>query len=93
MSWSNTPRDEQELIINIDYCKQTISLFTTRYAVANRLERRIGKPHKVEYYKDKITGVEYKYPLNDKNVAWLLSKPTIIGRFKNMKVIGHIAYQ
>ena len=44
MEWEIVPRDEQETIINIDYYKKTINVYTSRKQVGERLKKKIGDP-------------------------------------------------
>ena len=74
------PREEQETIINIDYNEKTISLYTTRYSVANKLKKRIGEPTKIQFNQNLITSVEYKMSMGDERVRRLLSLGAIILR-------------
>lgn len=78
--WYIVPREEQETIINIDYCDKTIHLYTSRYSVGKKLMKHY-KPTNIEYFGDKICGVEFKTNLNDKNMNKLLSKSIIVGGF------------
>ena len=83
MEWELVPRDEQETIINIDYCEKTINIYTTRKQVGERLEKRMGKPTN-EYISDgKICAVDYRRNLYDKDVSGFLSKKLLVGNFKD----------
>lgn len=84
MEWENVPREEQESIINIDYCERIIAVYTSRKSVGERLIRKIGEPTKI--YKNQnqqIYAVEYKRNLADKDVSKFFSKLLMIGTFKN----------
>lgn len=80
MKWEMIPREEQETIINIDYNEKTISLYTTRYSVANKLKKRIGEPTKTQVNQGLITSVEYRMSMGDERVRKLLSLGAIILR-------------
>ena len=83
MEWIIVPRDEQETIINIDYCEKTISVYTSRKQVGNRLEKKIGEPTKKYTDGDKIYAVEYKKNLFDKDVSKFFSKMLMVGSFRD----------
>ena len=51
--------EEQETIINIDYCKKEISLYTNRRSVYERIAKKIGKPIKEYYIDKKISGAKW----------------------------------
>lgn len=80
MKWNNIPREEQETIINFDYLKKTINLYTTRYAVGNKLIKRVGQPTKINYTDNKVDGVQYQISMNDSRVRKLLSITALIIR-------------
>lgn len=83
MEWEIVPRDEQETLINIDYCEKTINVYTSRKQVAERLKKKMGEP--TDFYKNgnKIYAVNYKRNLFDKDVAKFLSKMLLIGAFRD----------
>lgn len=83
MEWEILPRDEQETIINIDYCEKTINVYTSRKQVGERLIKKIGEPTNKYASNNKIYAVEYKRNLSDKDVAKFLSKVLLIGSFKD----------
>lgn len=83
MEWEIVPRDEQETIINIDYCKKTIDIYTSRKQVGERLKKKIGKPTDKYISNNKIFAVNYKRNLFDKDVAKFLSKTLLIGAFRD----------
>lgn len=76
-----TSREEQETIINVDYYKKRIILYTSRELVYKRLINRIDKPTKFYYSADKkfITGVKWDIPFNNKNSTRVFSKTLIVG--------------
>lgn len=78
--WNTIPREEQETIINLDYLDKKISLYTTRYAVANKLKNKIGEPTKINYSNNKIDSVEYEMSMNDKRTRYLLSVRVLLLR-------------
>lgn len=78
--WNTIPREEQETIINLDYLDKKISLYTTRYAVANKLKNKIGEPTKINYSNSKIDSVEYEMSMNDKKARYLLSVRVLLLR-------------
>ena len=83
MEWEIVPRDEQETIINIDYCEKTINVYTSRKQVGERLKKKIGEPTDKYVSNGKIYAVNYKRNLFDKDVAKFLSKMLLIGAFRD----------
>ena len=77
------PRDEQETIFNIDYFEKTISIYTTRKQVGERLMKKIGEPNIKFENQGRIYAVEYKRNLFDKDVAKFFSKMLVIGAFRD----------
>ncbi len=82
MEWENISRDEQETVINIDYCEKEITVYTSRKSVANRLQKKIGEPTKRYLHDDRIYAVEYRRNLFDKDVSKFFSKMLMIGSFR-----------
>lgn len=82
MKWENIPMEEQETIMNIDYYEKTITIYTSRKSVSERLERKIGEPYKVNTNGEKITSVEYKGKLSDKQINKYFSKMLLVGTFR-----------
>ncbi len=82
MKWELTPLDEQETVINIDYCEKTINIYTNRKSVADRLRRKTGEPTKIFKNGEQIYAVEYVRNLYDKDLAKFFSKTLLIGAFK-----------
>ena len=83
MEWEIVPRDEQETLINIDYCEKTINVYTSRKQVGERLKKKIGEPTDKYVSNGKIYAVNYKRNLFDKDVAKFLSKMLLIGAFRD----------
>ena len=83
MEWEIVPRDEQETIINVDYCEKTINVYTSRKQVGERLKKKIGEPTDKYISNGKIYAVNYKRNLFDKDVAKFLSKMLLIGAFRD----------
>ena len=83
MEWEIVPRDEQETLINIDYCEKTINIYTSRKQVGERLKKKIGEPTDKYVSNGKIYAVNYKRNLFDKDVAKFLSKTLLIGGFRD----------
>lgn len=83
MNWEIVPRDEQETIINIDYCEKIIKVYTTRKSVADRLAKKVGKPTKIYESDNRINAVLYEKNLFDKDVAKFFSKMLMVGAFRD----------
>ena len=77
------PRDEQETLLNTDYCEKTINIYTSRKQVGERLKKKIGEPTDKYVSNGKIYAVNYKRNLFDKDVAKFLSKMLLIGSFRD----------
>ena len=50
MEWEIIPRDEQETLINIDYCVKTINVYTSRKQVGERLKKKIINLKEKEFW-------------------------------------------
>lgn len=81
--WIAMSRDEQESIINIDYCEKKMTFYTSRKSVAERLRKKVGEPTSVDTQNDLIFGVTYVRNLHDKDIKQFLSISTIVGGFRN----------
>ena len=83
--WYEVPREEQETTINIDYEERTLTLYTCRKSVADKLKRKVGEPTKVYLTEGKTSGVEYKINLSDEKLRTYLSVSVIVGGFRQEK--------
>lgn len=86
MAWEIVPREEQETLINVDYCEKKITVYTSRKATGERLLKKMGEPTKTDYHNGLISGVTYVRSLFDKDVAKFFSKGLIIGSFRETNV-------
>lgn len=76
----NNNISEQETIINFDYEERQVFVYTCNKRVYDRLNKKIGKPHKVYYTKEKISGASWVIPFaNKKTITQVLSRPTLAG--------------
>lgn len=79
----NIDYEEQETIININYCKKEICLYTSRRAVYDRIIKKIGEPTRKYYTDKKISGANWTIPFeNKRSITTILSRPTLIGNMK-----------
>lgn len=79
----NTILEEQETIINIDYGKSKVHIYTCQKTIMERLIKKIGQPSKLFYTDKKISGANWKIPFEDKRkITQILSRPTLIGQRK-----------
>lgn len=79
----NTILEEQETIINIDYYEGFLELYTSRKAIFERIEKKIGIANKIDYTNGLISGGRWKIPFSDKKkLTSLLSRPLLIGNIK-----------
>ena len=83
MKWKLVPRDEQETIMNIDYCDKTISVYTSRKQVGERLYKKLGEPTYTDTQNGLVSSVTYVRNLFDKDVSKFFSKILLIGVFRN----------
>ena len=82
MMWEIIPREEQGTFVNIDYSEKKMIFYTSRKSVAKRIEKKVGKPTKIDYINGKIAGVTYVRNLYDSDVKSFLTKGIIIGDFR-----------
>ena len=80
--WEIVPRDEQETVINIDYFEKTLTFYTTRKSVAERIKKKVGEPTSIDKTNGKISGVTYVRNLHDEDIKKFLSISLIIGGFR-----------
>ncbi len=72
--------DEQETLINIDYSSSEVYVYTSQKTVYQRLVKKLGKPQKIGYIKNKIVSGTWNIPFKEKKViTQVLSRPTLIG--------------
>ena len=77
----NTIPEEQETNVYIDHSKKKAKCYTSRYAVYNRLIKKLGEPTRVYKTDKKISGAMWEVPFSDKKrVKVLLSMTMIIGQ-------------
>lgn len=77
----NTPLEEQETNIYIDHLTKQISCYTSRYAVYNRLIKKLGDPLHEYYMGGKVCGAKWSVPFSDKKgVKTILSMTIVIGQ-------------
>lgn len=81
MKWDKVPLYDQETAISIDYLTRTITFYTSRYSVGNRLYKILGEPTEVIKNKDKVDGVTYRFKLSDPRSKYLLHRSLIVGGF------------
>ena len=79
--WAQVDRDEQETHINIDYGNRTITVYTSRKAVYDKLLKRGITPTRVNKIKGEIVGACYRTDLTDGAVRTILSKTILVGGF------------
>jgi len=82
MNWEVIPRDEQETLIDVDYYKKIVSVYTCRKSTADRLLKKLGKPAKIDMHDGFVSGVTYIKSFFDKDLARVFSKGLIIGTFR-----------
>lgn len=83
--WEAVPREEQETIINIDYCERTLNLYTNRKSVAQKLLKKVGEPTEVYKRNGNLCGVSYTINLSDSNLRTFLSVSNVVGGFRREK--------
>ena len=76
----NTIYEEQETQINIDYSNSILEIYTSRKTTYLRLENKLGKPNKIYYIDNKISGGKWNISFSDKKkLTSILSRPLLIG--------------
>jgi hypothetical protein len=83
MKWKIVDRTEQETMMNIDYYEKTISIYTSRKQVGERLYKKFGKPTYSDTQNGLTTSVTYVRNLFDKDVSKFFSKMLLIGSFRD----------
>ena len=78
LKFYNTIPEEQETIVNIDYSNKKVSCYTSRYAVYERIKRKIGEPTKTFYTNKKISGAIWNIPFTDKKILNVIFSKTVI---------------
>lgn len=79
----NTIPEEQETIINIDYAKSKVIVYTCQKTVYERFLKKIGQPVNKYYTNKKISGGNWEISFEDKKgINQILSRPTLIGQKK-----------
>jgi hypothetical protein len=74
----NTIIEEQETTINIDYFKKAIIIYTSRKSVYDRLSKKLGEPTRIFFYKNKMSGVIWEIPFEDRKRANVIFSKTIV---------------
>ena len=80
--WRINPREEQQTTLDIDYCDKTITVYTSRKSVGERLYKKLGNPTRVEMQNGLISSVTYERSMFDKDVSKFFSKMLLIGAFR-----------
>lgn len=77
--YSQVPIEEQETIINIDYSRKSVILYTSKTTLMKRLTKEIGEADKVYTTKNKISGKEWETNFKDKKkLSKLISRPRLV---------------
>jgi len=92
MQWEMIPREEQETFMNIDYCEKTISVYTSRKSVGERLIKKLGEPTNIDKRNGLVSGITYIRSLFDKDVAKFFSKSLLIGAFRETNTQNNELY-
>lgn len=83
MKFYSTSIEEQETVINIDYCSKLLRIYSSRKSVIQRLYDKLGDPTREYYINKALTGASWNIPFKDKKrISIALSKPTLIGQMK-----------
>lgn len=83
MNYYKTKLEEQESIINIDYLKKTINIYSSRKAVIERLTKKLGQPTKIFTTQKSVSGASWNIPFVQKEkIRNALSKTYLIGQMK-----------
>ena len=80
---NETKFEEQETVVNIDYARSILSIYTSRKMTFNRLKEKLGRPTNTYYVKKKISGGIWEIPFSEKRkIVSALSRPLLIGSVK-----------
>lgn len=75
--------EEQETIINIDYSKSEISIYTNRQSIYLRILHKLGEPNEKFYIENKLCGARWIINFKDKKlITSILSRPLLIANIK-----------
>ena len=78
-----TCNEETETHIWVKFCLGQVIVETNKKATYDRLLKKLGKPNKKQYVKEKLVGAIWKVNFEDKEkVRQILSKTNIIGQAK-----------
>ena len=79
----NTLSEEQETIINIDYSKSELSIYTNRRSIYLRILHKLGEPNEKFYIENKLCGARWIISFTDKKlITSILSRPLLIANIK-----------
>lgn len=75
--------EEQETIINIDYFKSELSIYTSRKSIYLRILHKLGEPNEKFYIENKLCGARWIISFTDKKlITSILSRPLLIANIK-----------
>ena len=66
MKWHIIPVDEQETLINIDYCEKFVKVWTSRGVVGKKIIKKIGKPDSLNTINGVTSDAEWVIPFNER---------------------------
>lgn len=79
----NTLLEEQETVINIDYSKSELSIYTNRKSIYLRILHKLGEPNEKFYIENKLCGARWIINFKDKKlITSILSRPLLIANIK-----------
>lgn len=81
--YNNTAK-EQETIINIDYCKAIVHIYTSRKNTCEKLKRILKEPKEIIKTQGEISGMKWEIPFSDSRVSKILIKKNTIGNIKRI---------
>lgn len=83
MEYYNTILEEQETVINIDYYKRELNIYSSRKSVMKRLNIKLGEPKKIFKINELQSGACWEIPFNEKErIRNALSKTILIAQLK-----------
>lgn len=79
IQFANTPSEEQETIINIDYDSREVYIYTSQKNIFQRLVKKLGQPQNIGYLKNKIVSGNWTISFDDKrSISLIISSSTLI---------------
>lgn len=87
-NWCAIITEEKETLLNFDDFAEVIHIYTRNNATANKLQKKIGQPNKIDYLKENIFSMSWEIPFRDRErIRQLLSINNFVTSYKSKRVI------